>query len=133
MKVLSFGTFDILHPGHIYFLKQAKKLGTHLTTVIARDCNVIKFKHKKAINKEAVRLLKLRQLGFIDQVLLGDKTDIYKVLHSQKPDIIALGYDQHANLNYIQEHFSHIQIQRINSFYPKQYKTSILCNILKKV
>ena len=39
-KVICFGTFDILHLGHVNFFKQAKSLGDELVVVIARDVNV---------------------------------------------------------------------------------------------
>jgi len=37
VKVMATGTFDLLHMGHIYYLKEAKKLGDKLVTVIARQ------------------------------------------------------------------------------------------------
>ena len=37
VKVMATGTFDILHLGHIYFLKEAKKLGDTLAVVVATD------------------------------------------------------------------------------------------------
>jgi len=42
--VMTFGTFDIVHPGHIHFLQQAKTYGDRLITIVARDMNVQKFK-----------------------------------------------------------------------------------------
>ena len=46
-KVLIAGTFDIIHPGHINLIKQAKEFGDFLVVVIARDKNVIKAKGKQ--------------------------------------------------------------------------------------
>ena len=132
MKVICFGTFDILHPGHMNFLQQAKMLGYELTVVIARDINVYKFKNKNPKDPESVRLLKLRKLDIVDQAILGDKQDIYKVIHQQKPDIIALGYDQRADIETLKNKFPNIKIQRLTSYKPHIFKTSILCNILKK-
>ena len=40
--VMTFGTFDLAHPGHIFYLNEAKKLGDKLITVIARDANLKK-------------------------------------------------------------------------------------------
>ena len=42
-KVLAFGTFDILHNGHSFALKTAKKLGDHLTVILARDATIFGF------------------------------------------------------------------------------------------
>jgi len=46
VKVLAFGTFDILHPGHEFYLKEAKKHGDILDVVVARDSTVEKIKGK---------------------------------------------------------------------------------------
>ncbi len=45
--VMCFGTFDILHPGHLYFLRECEKYGDELIVVIARDATVEKVKEKK--------------------------------------------------------------------------------------
>jgi cytidyltransferase-like protein len=42
--VMSFGTFDIFHPGHIYYISEAEKLAGSLTIVIARDARVERLK-----------------------------------------------------------------------------------------
>ena len=46
VKVMATGTFDLLHMGHIYYLKEAKKLGDILSVVVARDSTVRKLKHE---------------------------------------------------------------------------------------
>lgn len=43
-KVMTFGTFDVFHPGHLYYLREAKKLGNYLVTVVARDETVLNIK-----------------------------------------------------------------------------------------
>ena len=45
-KVMAFGVFDRLHPGHIAFLKQAAGMGGELIVVLARDASVLKLKNK---------------------------------------------------------------------------------------
>ncbi|MBU1036702.1 tRNA pseudouridine(55) synthase TruB [Patescibacteria group bacterium] len=93
-KVLIAGTFDIIHPGHLNLFKQAKELGDYLVVLVARDKNVIKNKGNKPFFKEAERLKQLSKINLIDKVILGDFSDPYKIIQQQKPDIIALGYDQ---------------------------------------
>ena len=45
--VMCFGTFDTLHPGHLYFLRECRRYGDNLVVVIARDATVAKVKGKK--------------------------------------------------------------------------------------
>lgn len=95
-KVLIAGTFDIIHPGHINFIKQAKELGNFLVVIIARDQNVKKMKGQVPHFNEEERLNKLDQLGLADKVVLGDLNDPYKVIKEEKPNVVALGYDQQS-------------------------------------
>ena len=87
------GTFDILHMGHIYYLKEAKKLGDTLIVIVACDSTVRKMKHEP-VTSEKMRLQLIKELKIVDDAYLGEKDDIYKIVEEIKPDIIALGYDQ---------------------------------------
>jgi len=93
VKVMATGTFDLLHMGHIYYLKEAKKLGDELVVVIARDSTVRRLKHEP-VTPEDMRLNLIKELKMVDEALLGHEDDMYSVLKEIKPDIIALGYDQ---------------------------------------
>ncbi len=127
-KVLAFGTFDILHLGHIYFLKKAKKLGKELIVVIARDENVKRIKGKKPLHNEKERAEILKALKFVDKVVLGDKKNFFKKIIEINPDIIALGYDQKVNKEKLEEAIKScnkkIKIIRIGKFKDHKYKTS---------
>ena len=87
------GTFDLLHTGHIYYLKEAKKLGDKLVVVVATDSTVRRLKHEP-INPEEVRLNLIKELKLVDEAYLGHEDDMYKIVEEIKPDIIALGFDQ---------------------------------------
>ena len=93
VRVLATGTFEILHPGHLLFLEEAKKLGDKLFVIIGRDVNVRKRKRTPII-PEGQRLQMISALKMVDKAMLGSEKDIYEPLYSVKPDIIALGYDQ---------------------------------------
>ena len=93
VKVMATGTFDLLHLGHIYYLKEAKKLGDKLAVVVATDATVRRLKHEP-VNPEQVRMELIKELGIVDEAYLGHEDDMYKIVEEIKPDIIALGYDQ---------------------------------------
>jgi len=93
VRVMASGVFDILHPGHVLFLQEAKKLGDELIVVVARDSTAKKFKHKP-IMPENVRRFLVEALKPVDKAILGHEDDIYKTVEEIRPDIIVLGYDQ---------------------------------------
>ena len=94
-KVLVFGVFDGLHPGHHYFLQSASLLGEELIVVVARDSSVGTLKKKSSANKEDERLTKIKELACVSEAVLGDKQlGSYGVLKTYQPDLICLGYDQ---------------------------------------
>ncbi len=100
VKVMATGTFDLLHMGHIYYLKEAKKLGDVLTVVVARDSTVRKLKHEP-VNTEDIRLDLIKEVRVVDEAYLGYEDDMYAIVKEIKPDIIALGYDQIHDENVI--------------------------------
>ncbi len=93
VRVMATGTFDLLHMGHIYFLKEAKKLGDELIVVVACDDTVRKMKHEP-VTPEHMRANIIKELKMVDDAVVGYKDDMYKIVEEIKPDIIALGYDQ---------------------------------------
>jgi len=93
VKIMATGTFDILHLGHIYFLKEAKKLGDTLAVIVATDSTVRKLKHEP-VNPEQIRLDLIKELKIVDEAYLGHEEDMYEIVKEVKPDIITLGYDQ---------------------------------------
>jgi FAD synthetase len=129
-RVMVGGTFDIFHPGHEYFLREAKKKGDELIVVIARDQNVIRIKEKKARNNENERLKKVFESKIADKVILGNKGNIFDIVEEIKPEVICIGYDQQISKDKLKEEIKkrkmNIQIVRINSFKPEIYKSSLL-------
>jgi FAD synthetase len=100
-RVLATGTFDILHPGHILYLRTAKELGDELFVIVSRDSMV---QHKsKPILPEQQRLQVVQALEMVDHAELGSERDIFEPLKLIKPDIIALGFDQYFDENELQE------------------------------
>lgn len=96
-----FGTFDGLHPGHINFFKQARELSgkyfsPFLIVSIARDKNVFEIKKRKTVLSEKQRMNLVKKSGLADKVILSGIKDHIPHIVKEKPEIIALGYDQKA-------------------------------------
>ena len=100
-RVVATGTFDILHPGHLFYLQHSKKLGDELTVIVARDANV---KHKpKPIIPEEQRRRIVAALRCVDHAILGDTADMFRPIQEILPDIITIGFNQHFNESKLQE------------------------------
>lgn len=109
-KVLAGGCFNRIHPGHIYFLKEAKKLGNELIVVLTNDKNN---KKPYAVSaKERKKILK--SLNIADKIFIGDPKNKIKIVKKVKPDIIALGYDQ--KLPDSLDNFKYVQIKRFGGY-----------------
>lgn len=136
LKAIVFGTFDIFHPGHCSFLKQAKKYGEYLIVVIARDKTVVEIKKKKSINNESRRLQNLKSSGLADKVVLGSLFDKYAAIKKYRPDIICLGYDQKYFVAGLKDKTKELMLQqtkviRMKPYKPEIYKTSKLRKLKK--
>lgn len=91
--VLAGGVFDILHPGHVFFLERAKEKGDVLVAVVARDSTVARRKRIPIVPEEQ-RVEMVAALKPVDVALLGDEGDIYATVEKVEPDVIALGPNQ---------------------------------------
>ncbi|MBI5755004.1 adenylyltransferase/cytidyltransferase family protein [Candidatus Peregrinibacteria bacterium] len=129
-KIMAFGTFDYFHAGHENFLAQAKTLGDFLLVVISRDKTVQKIKSEPPRHTENERLKTVEKNPNVNKAVLGDLDDHYTAIKKYRPDVIALGYDQHvftlrlkkilidAKLN--------TEIHRLTAYKPDIYKSSIM-------
>lgn len=130
IRILIFGTFDGLHPGHLDLIRQAREHGNHLTVVVARDETVQQVKNKSPKHTEQERLATLKATSGVDNALLGNLDNKYSVILEHKPNIIVLGYDQVAfteNLQaFLYQHNLPTKIIRAKPFHPEKYKSSFL-------
>jgi FAD synthetase len=92
-RVVAQGTFDILHPGHLHYLREAKAMGDELHVIVARSTNVT---HKPApVVPGPQRVEMVGGLDPVDHARLGHPQDIFVPIEDIEPAIIALGHDQH--------------------------------------
>jgi FAD synthetase len=94
VRVMATGVFDILHPGHLHYLQESKKLGDELVVVVATDRTVRRRKHEP-ITPERMRLEMVESLKPVDRAVLGkDSGDMFDIVKELGPDVITVGYDQ---------------------------------------
>jgi len=128
-RVLVFGTFDELHPGHESVLEQASELGNELIIAVSRDKTVLELKDRQPKLDEQARLKLLQNHELVSKAILCDP-DIgsFAVIEQVEPDAIAIGYDQDeleiALKDWLVEHNKDIKIHKLKPFQPDKYKTS---------
>lgn len=134
--VLAFGTFDIVHPGHLYYLAECKKRGSRLVVVIARDSTVRALKGMKPVFKEDDRRKLVESLKMVDRAVLGDKVHHCRIIKKIRPDILCLGYDQNISSQRLASQLKQMnctfrRIIRIGPRNPKKYKSTLYKRIIR--
>ncbi len=103
-RVVAQGTFDILHPGHVHYLREAKAMGDELHVILARSENVT---HKpKPVLPGRQRVEMVEALEPVDDARLGNPDDIFVPIEDIGPDVIVLGHDQHHDADGIRQALS---------------------------
>lgn len=130
-KVFVFGTFDGIHEGHRAFFRQARAHGDQLVVAVAQDSVVERLKERPAKKSLHERMEALHDEDLVDFVVPGDvELGSYAVVRQYKPDVIALGYDQHGLKADIMENAREfdwaVEIVMLESHEPEKYHNSLL-------
>lgn len=111
-KVITYGTFDLLHHGHIRLLERARALGDHLTVALSTDqFNLGKGKVCAYTYDERARILEA--IRYVDQVIPESSweqkvTDIQK----QQIDIFVMGDDWEGKFDFLREYCQVVYLPR---------------------
>ena len=131
------GTFDLIHPGHGYYLEESKKVGgddARLVVVVARD-STVRSRKRVPVVAEKQRLEVVKMMKPVDEACLGSEVDMFKVVEKIKPDIITIGSDQNYDITALKNELlkRNIDAEIVKI---KGYKTSQLdstCKIIKRI
>ncbi len=92
--VFTNGCFDILHAGHVSYLKRARGLGDVLVVGLNSDSSVKKIKGKsRPVNPQEQRARVLAALSFVDFVVIFQEDTPQRLIHELRPDILVKGAD----------------------------------------
>ncbi|MEG1506479.1 MAG: glycerol-3-phosphate cytidylyltransferase [Bacilli bacterium] len=111
-KVLTYGTFDLLHLGHINLLKRAKELGNYLIVAVSTDeFNLLK--HKEAYHPYEERKSILESIKYVDEVIPEENWD-QKIedVKNKKIDIFVMGNDWEGKFDFLREYCEVIYLER---------------------
>lgn len=96
--VFTNGVFDILHRGHVDYLRKAKSLGDVLIVGMNTDSSVKKIKGpNRPIQNQNDRAVILASLKSVDYVILFDEPTPDEIIHFVKPDVLGKGADYKLN------------------------------------
>lgn len=113
IKVITYGTFDLLHYGHINLLKRARELGDYLIVGVTSE-NYDKYRGKLNVSQSlAERIRNVMDTGLADEIVVeeyeGQKIDDITRL---KVDIFVVGSDWAGHINYSNEYCKVVYLER---------------------
>lgn len=129
------GTFDLLHPGHIYLINEAAKMGD-VYVIVATDQNRKLYSGESPIIPENQRLEVMMSVKNVKEARLGrSDNDTLKTVEEISPDIILLGpdqkYDQETlKQGLVEKGLNNIIVKRLDTYYDKYELHS--SNLIKK-
>ncbi|MFW6046674.1 MAG: glycerol-3-phosphate cytidylyltransferase [Candidatus Woesearchaeota archaeon] len=124
-KVITYGTFDLLHIGHINLLKRAKALGDYLIVSVSTD-KFNEVKGKKTILPYEQRVEIVKSLKFVDEVI-PEKTWEQKIEDVKKHDIdvFTIGKDWEGKFDFLKKHCEVIYLERTENISSTKLKNDL--------
>lgn len=93
-RVITFGSFDIFHYGHLRLLQRARELGDHLTVGVSSDRLNLKKKDRYPVYVQEHRLAIVDALACVDEVFIEESLDKKRgYIESHRADILVMGED----------------------------------------
>ncbi|KMP32804.1 glycerol-3-phosphate cytidylyltransferase [Bacillus sp. GX] len=124
-RVITYGTFDLLHYGHINLLRRAKQLGEYLIVVLSTDeFNMLK--NKKAYFSYNERKLLLEAIKYVDEVI-PEITWEQKVTDvvSNNIDVFVMGNDWEGEFDFLKEYCEVVYLPRTDGISTTKIKTDM--------
>jgi glycerol-3-phosphate cytidylyltransferase len=124
-KVITYGTFDLLHKGHINLLRRAKELGDYLVVAISTDeFNAIK--HKEAYVPFEDRKLILESIRYVDKVIPERSWD-QKISDVQENniDVFVMGDDWKGKFDFLQDYCDVVYLERTEGISTTKIKNDL--------
>lgn len=124
-KVITYGTFDLLHKGHIRLLERARELGDYLIVGLSTD--EFNFgKHKQAYHSFEERKLILESIKYVDQVI-AEETWEQKIADVKRfdIDIFVMGSDWEGEFDFLKDYCEVIYLPRTEGVSTTRIKSDL--------
>jgi glycerol-3-phosphate cytidylyltransferase len=93
-RVITFGTFDVFHVGHVNILERARKEGDYLIVGVSSDALNFSKKQRYPIYSQADRIKILESLRFVDEVFVEESLELKaEYIQDAKADLLVMGDD----------------------------------------
>ncbi|PGM36402.1 glycerol-3-phosphate cytidylyltransferase [Bacillus cereus] len=124
-KIITYGTFDLLHYGHINILKRAKELGEYLVVAISTD-QFNELKGKKSYFSYEIRRLMLESIKYVDEVIPEENWEQKKIdVINHDIDIFVMGDDWQGEFDFLKEYCKVVYLPRTEGISTTQIKTEL--------
>lgn len=125
-KVITYGTFDLLHWGHINLLKRAKELGDYLIVAISTD-HFNEIKNKKAYYSFDERKVILEAIRYVDEVIPEDSWE-QKIedIRNYDVDVFVMGDDWKGKFDFLKEYCEVVYLPRTIGISTTKIKKDLL-------
>lgn len=125
-KVITYGTFDLLHYGHINLLKRAKEQGDYLIVALSTDEFNWNFKQKKCYFSYEKRKLLLESIRYVDLVIPEENWE-QKIsdVKEFKVDTFVMGNDWEGKFDFLKDYCEVVYLPRTPEISTTQIKSEL--------
>lgn len=124
-KVITYGTFDLLHYGHINLLRRAKELGDYLVVAISTD-EFNSIKNKKSYFNYEKRKMILEAIRYVDEVIPEESWEQKIVdIRERNIDVFVMEDDWKGKFDYLKEYCEVVYLERTPDISTTQIKESL--------
>lgn len=111
-KIITYGTFDLIHSGHINILRRAKEMGDHLIVAVSTD-QFNEIKRKEAYHSYENRKMILEAIRYVDEVIPEDTWN-QKVsdVKEHDVDVFVMGDDWEGKFDFLEEYCEVVYLPR---------------------
>jgi glycerol-3-phosphate cytidylyltransferase len=115
-RIITFGTYDVLHIGHIRLLNRAKSLGSHLIVNVSSDGLNRNKKGREPIYPLKSRLEIISSLRFVNEVFVEDSLELKaEYITSKNAETLVMGDDWRGRFDHLNEYSKVVYLPRTPS------------------
>ncbi|MGL5479568.1 MAG: glycerol-3-phosphate cytidylyltransferase [Clostridium sp.] len=125
-KVITYGTFDLFHVGHLNILKRAKALGDHLIVAVSSDKFNAK-KGKRAYHSVEDRVNILKSIKFVDEVIVEEHWEQKIIdIRENNVDVFVMGDDWEGKFDELKEYCEVVYLPRTDGISTTKIKRDLM-------